>query len=168
MHKLSLAAAINATRSVKLRAFANGAGVPADPAWAARWYAKAARQGHPEALYAYGVVLAAGQGLPADQAAGYGWLLIAARGGHGAAADLAPLVAAGLGAAEIAAAEAGFFPDIDPAVLTRTIAFYQTLGCWSPEPEIARPAFEVTLDVFLHAGLITRRHAYDDIVAPPT
>ena len=70
-------------------------------------------------------------------------------------------------AAEVAAAEAGFFPDIDPAVLTRTIAFYQTLGCWSPEPEIARPAFEVTLDVFLHAGLITRRHAYDDIVAPP-
>ena len=28
-------------------------------------------------------------------------------------------------------------------------------------------SFEVTVDVFLHAKLITRRHAYEDIVAPP-
>jgi NitT/TauT family transport system substrate-binding protein len=70
-------------------------------------------------------------------------------------------------AAEVAAAEAAFFPEIDPAVLTTTIAFYQTLGCWSPEVEIGRDAFEVTVDVFLHAGLITRRHPYDEIVAPP-
>lgn len=70
-------------------------------------------------------------------------------------------------AADIAAAEASFFPDIEPAVLTATIAFYQTLGCWSPEVEIARDAFEVTVDVFLNAGLITRRHPYDAIVVPP-
>jgi NitT/TauT family transport system substrate-binding protein len=70
-------------------------------------------------------------------------------------------------AAEIAAAEAPFFPEIYAAVLTKTIAFYQTLGCWSPEPEIGREAFEVTVDVFLNAGLITRRHPYDEIVAPP-
>lgn len=36
-----------------------------------------------------------------------------------------------------------------------------------PHFEIARPAFEVTLDVFLHAGLITRRHRYGDVVATP-
>ena len=88
------------------RAFANGAGVPADPAWAARWYAKAARQGHLEALYAYGVILAAGRGLPEDKAAGYAWLLIAAQGGHGAAAELAPLIAASLTPEQAAAAEA--------------------------------------------------------------
>ncbi len=70
-------------------------------------------------------------------------------------------------AAEIAAAEAPFFPEIDPAVLTETIAFYQGLGCWAPEVEIGRDAFEVTVDVFLHAGLITRRHPYDAVVAPP-
>ncbi|MDH3916844.1 MAG: ABC transporter substrate-binding protein [Rhodospirillales bacterium] len=70
-------------------------------------------------------------------------------------------------AAEIAAAEAPFFPEIDPAVLTETIAFYQRLGCWAPEVEIGREAFEVTVDVFLNAGLITRRHPYDEIVAPP-
>jgi NitT/TauT family transport system substrate-binding protein len=70
-------------------------------------------------------------------------------------------------AARIAEAEASFFPKIDRAVLTATIAYYQKLGCWTPHVEITRPAFEVALDVFQHAGLITKRHAYDDGVAPP-
>ncbi|HEV8141515.1 MAG TPA: ABC transporter substrate-binding protein [Methylomirabilota bacterium] len=70
-------------------------------------------------------------------------------------------------AARIAEAEALFFPKIDRAVLTATIAYYQKLGCWTPHVEITRPAFEVALDVFKHAGLITKRHAYGDVVAPP-
>ena len=70
-------------------------------------------------------------------------------------------------AARVAEAEAAFFPDIDRAVLTSTIAYYQKLGCWTPHVEITRPAFEVTLDVFHHAGLITKRHRYEDVVAPP-
>jgi NitT/TauT family transport system substrate-binding protein len=70
-------------------------------------------------------------------------------------------------AAKVAEAEAGFFPDIDRAVLTSTIAYYQKLGCWTPHVEITRPAFEVALDVFQHAGLITKRHRYEDVVAPP-
>jgi NitT/TauT family transport system substrate-binding protein len=70
-------------------------------------------------------------------------------------------------AAEIAAAEASFFPGIDRAVLTATIASYQKLGCWTPHVEITRPAFEATLDVFLHSHLITRRHRYEDVVAAP-
>jgi NitT/TauT family transport system substrate-binding protein len=70
-------------------------------------------------------------------------------------------------AAEVAEAEAPFFPDIHPAVLTSTIASYQKLGCWTPHVEIPRPAFEVTLDVFQHAGLITKRHRYEDAVVPP-
>jgi NitT/TauT family transport system substrate-binding protein len=70
-------------------------------------------------------------------------------------------------AARIAEAEASFFPKIDRAVLTATIAYYQKLGCWTPHVEITRPAFEVALDVFQHAGLITKRHAYADVVAPP-
>jgi NitT/TauT family transport system substrate-binding protein len=70
-------------------------------------------------------------------------------------------------AAQVAEAEASFFPDIARPVLTATIAYYQKLGCWSPHVEITRPAFEVTLDVFQHAGLITRRHRYEDIVAAP-
>jgi NitT/TauT family transport system substrate-binding protein len=69
-------------------------------------------------------------------------------------------------AAQIAEAEASFFPEIDRAVLTATIAYYQKLGCWTPHIEITRPALEVALDVFQHAGLITKRHRYEDVVAP--
>ncbi len=70
-------------------------------------------------------------------------------------------------AAEIARAEQPFFPEVDPAVLTETIAAYQSLGCWSPHVEITRAAFEATLDIFLHAGRITKRHAYEDAIAQP-
>jgi NitT/TauT family transport system substrate-binding protein len=70
-------------------------------------------------------------------------------------------------AAEVAKVEAPFFKDTDPAVLEATIAAYQKLGNWSPHVEIAGPAFEATLDIFQHAGLITRRHRYEDVVAPP-
>jgi NitT/TauT family transport system substrate-binding protein len=69
--------------------------------------------------------------------------------------------------ATIAAAEASFFPEINRAVLTATLTYYQKLGCWTPHVEITRPAFEVALDVFQHAGLITKRHAYEDVVASP-
>lgn len=36
-----------------------------------------------------------------------------------------------------------------------------------PHVEITRSAFEATLDIFQHAGLITKRHAYEDVVALP-
>ena len=70
-------------------------------------------------------------------------------------------------AAKIAEAEASFFPEIDRAVLTSTIAYYQKLGCWTPHVEITRAAFEVALDVFQHSRLITKRHRYEDVVATP-
>jgi len=70
-------------------------------------------------------------------------------------------------AAEVARAEAPFFEDIDPSVLAATVATYQKLGNWTPHVEITRPAFEATVDIFQHAGLITRRHKYEDVVAPP-
>ena len=70
-------------------------------------------------------------------------------------------------AAEVAKAEASYFKDIDLPVLTATIATYQKLGNWTPHVEITRPAFEATLDIFQHAGLITKRHAYADVVAQP-
>jgi len=70
-------------------------------------------------------------------------------------------------AASIAEAEAAFFPRIDRAVLTSTIAAYQRLGCWTPHVEITRAAFEVALDVFQHAGLISKRHRFEDVVSAP-
>jgi NitT/TauT family transport system substrate-binding protein len=70
-------------------------------------------------------------------------------------------------AAEIAQAEAPFFPGIDRQVLTATIGTYQKLGNWPAHVEITRPAWEATVDIFLHAGLITKRHRYEDVIAPP-
>jgi NitT/TauT family transport system substrate-binding protein len=70
-------------------------------------------------------------------------------------------------AAEVAKAEASFFPDVDPAALTKTIATYQKLGNWTPHVEITRPAWEATVDIFLHSGLIKKRHRYEDVIAPP-
>jgi NitT/TauT family transport system substrate-binding protein len=70
-------------------------------------------------------------------------------------------------AAKVAEVEASFFPNIDRAVLTQTIATYQKLGNWTPHVEITRPAFEVTLDVFEYSGLITKRHKYEDVIALP-
>jgi NitT/TauT family transport system substrate-binding protein len=70
-------------------------------------------------------------------------------------------------AAEVAGKEASFFPGIDLKVLETTIAAYQKLGNWTPHVEITRPAFEATLDIFQHAGKITRRHRYEDAIAQP-
>lgn len=73
-------------------------------------------------------------------------------------------------AEEIAArtAEADFFPGIERGVLTRTMAAYQRLGCWSGSIAIPSEAYERLLDVFEFNRLITRRHAYGTlIVAPP-
>ena len=70
-------------------------------------------------------------------------------------------------AAEIARAEQALFPQVDLGVLTETIAAYQTLGCWSAHVEITRAAYEATLDVFQHIGRITKRHRFEDAIAPP-
>lgn len=52
-------------------------------------------------------------------------------------------------------------------MLAQTIATYQTLGNWTPHVEITRPAWEATVDIFLHAGLIKKRHRYEDVIAQP-
>ncbi|MEX2452033.1 MAG: ABC transporter substrate-binding protein [Rhodospirillales bacterium] len=70
-------------------------------------------------------------------------------------------------AAEIARAEKPYFPEIEPSVLVETIAAYQKLGCWTPHVEITEPAYEVTQDVFRHAGQITKRYPYEKVCVPP-
>lgn len=68
---------------------------------------------------------------------------------------------------EIAASQASYFPKIDQAVLAECIGTYQKLGCWTPHVEITPAAFEVTLDVFQHAGRLGERYRYDQVCAPP-
>ncbi len=70
-------------------------------------------------------------------------------------------------AAEIAKAEASYFPDIDQNVLADCIATYQKLGCWTPHTEITEPAFQAILDIFEYNGQINERYAYDQICAKP-
>jgi len=70
-------------------------------------------------------------------------------------------------ATEIAQTQHAYFPDIDEDVLTRCIATYQQLGCWTPHVEITRSAFEVTLDVFEHFGSLKERYAYEQVCAEP-
>ena len=70
-------------------------------------------------------------------------------------------------AEEIAHKEADFFPGIDKDVLSHTIATYQKLGCWSPDPAISQEAYNNLLDVFLYSGLISKRYPYDACVITP-
>ena len=70
-------------------------------------------------------------------------------------------------AAEIAKAEKPFFPDTDEKVLASCIATYQQLGTWTPHVEITKPAYEVILDVFEHAGGLKERYRYDQVCAAP-
>ncbi|MGC8792190.1 MAG: hypothetical protein ACP5U2_02225, partial [Bryobacteraceae bacterium] len=66
------------------------------------------------------------------------------------------------------AREACFFPGIAVEALCAAIERYQALGCWEGGLAIPRDLYEQALDVFLHAGLITRRWPYEEVVlAPP-
>jgi len=70
-------------------------------------------------------------------------------------------------ATEVAKKELQYFPGIDEGVLRDTIAVYQKLGSWTPHVEITRPAFDAVQDIFMHAGLTTRKYNYEDVVAQP-
>ena len=70
-------------------------------------------------------------------------------------------------AAEVAAMEQSWFPDVTPQALQHCIATYQKLGCWTPHVEITPQALEVTLDVFEYTGSINERYAYERICARP-
>jgi len=68
-------------------------------------------------------------------------------------------------AGEVAATAASYFPGIGRDALTRSIAYYQGLGCWAGGLEIGRDEYETTLDVFEHSRLISKRHPYEQVVS---
>jgi len=55
------------------------------------------------------------------------------------------------------------------AVSTVNLVTENLLQVQPPLPEMCEPrtAFEATLDIFQHAGKVTRRHRYEDAIAPP-
>lgn len=70
-------------------------------------------------------------------------------------------------AGEVARLEAPFFPEVEQDVLAATIARYQALGNWTPHIEITEAAWAATVDIFLYAGRITKRHPYREAIASP-
>lgn len=77
-------------------ACATGNGVPQDLVEAAKWYRKAAAQGHPQAEMSLGVLYAIGKGVPQDRAEAYVWLSLASARGVDAAIPLRDEQARGL------------------------------------------------------------------------
>jgi NitT/TauT family transport system substrate-binding protein len=70
-------------------------------------------------------------------------------------------------AAEIARAQASYFPKVPEEVLAKCIAAYQGLGCWTRHVEITPAAYEATLDIFEYDGTLGQRYAYAQVCASP-
>ena len=68
---------------------------------------------------------------------------------------------------EVASVIGRYFNETDRDALIKTVKSYQELGCWSPGVRISPESFDASVDVFLHSGLITRRHAYEQVVEQP-
>ena len=60
----------------------------------------------------------------------------------------------------------GFERGPQHGTLTRCIAAYKSLGCWTPHVEITQPALEAAMDVFEYAGSLKQRYRWDQICAP--
>ena len=68
---------------------------------------------------------------------------------------------------KVADTESEYFADHSPQAVSRAIDAYQKMGTWEGDIQIPVDLYENALNVFEHARLITRRHAYDKVVVPP-
>ena len=69
--------------------------------------------------------------------------------------------------AEVARAQAGYFPDMAESAIAKAVKAYQKMGTWSGDITIERDLYETALDVFQHSNLVESRHPYDEVWAPP-
>jgi NitT/TauT family transport system substrate-binding protein len=69
--------------------------------------------------------------------------------------------------AEIAKAEASFFPDMAESAIAAAVGAYQELGTWSGGIAVEKDLYEAALDVFEHSNMVGSRHSYDAVVVPP-
>lgn len=65
---------------------------------------------------------------------------------------------------EVAAAVAGFFPDLSAELLAGAIERYRSLGVWGSNPRLPRAGFERLRTALLSGGLITKEIPYEDCV----
>jgi NitT/TauT family transport system substrate-binding protein len=66
-------------------------------------------------------------------------------------------------AADVAAAQAAYFPGISQNALASAIAGYQSIGAWDGGAGIPRDLYEQSLNVFEHSGAIRQRQPYDAV-----
>ena len=85
--------------------YANGLGVPTDPAKAAKWLREASDQGDAPAQFSLGALYAAGQGVPQDYVEAYKWASLAAAQGNKNAIEVRNRAASQMNPAQIAEAE---------------------------------------------------------------
>lgn len=65
---------------------------------------------------------------------------------------------------EAAAILTPFLPHVDRAVLARTVADYQRLGCWTGDHAITRDLYDRTAALFVRNGDIQRAAPYESVV----
>ena len=68
---------------------------------------------------------------------------------------------------EVAEAEEPFFPGMAVEATAAAVAYYQRLGNWDGDIAIPRDLYQSALDVFEHSGMVSSRHAYEDVVVAP-
>ena len=85
--------------------YANGEVVPQDYGEAVRWYRRAADQGYATAQYSLGAMYANGEGVPQDYVTAHMWVNLAGAQGNENARELRDLLAEGMSAEQIAAAQ---------------------------------------------------------------
>jgi NitT/TauT family transport system substrate-binding protein len=71
---------------------------------------------------------------------------------------------AGRPAAEVAAAAAHHFPELDAALRERAIARFQAQDTWARDPLLRRPGYDALQVILLTGGFIQRPHRYADLV----
>jgi NitT/TauT family transport system substrate-binding protein len=71
---------------------------------------------------------------------------------------------AGQSAAGLAAAVAGFFPDLDPGVLERSLERYKGQGVWAEDPRLSQEGFERLQRALLGCGFISRAVPFAECV----
>ncbi|HJP28005.1 MAG TPA: hypothetical protein QF694_04240 [Dehalococcoidia bacterium] len=69
--------------------------------------------------------------------------------------------------AEVAKAEASYFPEMAESAIASAVDAYQKLGTWSGGIAVEKDLYETALDVFEHSNMVGSRHSYDEVVVPP-
>ncbi len=85
--------------------YKNGKGIRQDSKKAAKWFRKAAGQGHAGAQSALGVMYYLGDGVPENSVLAHMWLNLAAGNGHTKARELLELIAKEMTPEQVAAAQ---------------------------------------------------------------